>query len=104
MGLLLVTVVPTIFAVQEYNNRQVLDGLLQEQTALRIEADEIAQLSNEAFFALSTSIARWMPVEGAVSERVRAALNQSGALLDRAAGVSPLVRARMLASIGHSEF
>ena len=104
MGLLLVTVVPTIFAVQEYNNRQVLDGLLQEQTALRIEADEIAQLSNEAFFALSTSIARWMPVEGAVSERARAALNQSGELLDRAAGVSPLVRARMLASIGHSEF
>ena len=104
MGLLLLTVVPTLFAVQEYHNRQILDGLLKEQTALRIEADEIAELSNEAFFALSTSISRWTPFEGAIPERVRQALAQSGQLLDRAGGVAPLVRARMLASIGHSEY
>lgn len=103
LAFLLLTIVPTLFAIQERRNTRVLDTLLEEQTALRIQADEAAELSNEAFFALSSSIARWGPIDGAISGRVSAALDQAGELLDRAVGVEPLVRARMLASIGQAE-
>lgn len=103
LGFLLLTVVPTLFAIQEFKNSQVLDDLLAEQTELRIQADEAASLSNEAFHALSSSIARWTPVDGAIRDRVNSALKQAGELLERARGVEPATRARMLVSIAQAE-
>lgn len=104
LAFLLLTIVPTLFGLQERGNRRELDDLLAQQTRLRIQADEAAALSNEAFFALSSSIARWTPVDGMVRERINAALGQAAELLDRAERVEPEMRAGMLVSLGKAAF
>jgi len=104
LAFLLLTIVPTLFGLQERENRRELDDLLAEQTQLRIQADEAAALSNEAFFALSSSIARWTPVDGMIRERINGALGQAADLLDRAERVEPEMRAGMLVSLGKAAF